>query len=373
MPEASSEPHPRVTILTSVHPWNDPRIFLKEATSLATAGMDVTLVAECETDNVMDGIKLLAIPPARNRWERMILSPLRILMRAKDAQIVHFHDPELIPAGLLLKLLGKRVVYDVHEDLPRTVEYKYWIPAPLRRIVAHIAELVETVSAHFFDLIVAATPTIGERFPAQKTVVVQNFPILSELTVADPAPYTTRRPQFIYVGSVSSDRGAIQMLDAITLISNPDAKLLIVGNCSPVQLMDEMKDRDRRDHMRYLGYKGRKEIGELLTSTRAGIVALQPKQNYLYSFPTKLFEYMSAGLPVIASDFPIVREIVDADELGLLVDPTDPVAIAGAMDWILDHPQEAEAMGERGRKAVLSRYNWEIEARKLVTAYARLS
>lgn len=373
MPEASRKIHPRVAILTSVHPWNDPRIFLKEAASLAAAGLNVTLVAEREMDDVIDGIKLLAIPPARNRWERMMLSPLRILVRARNAQIVHFHDPELIPAGLLFKLLGKRIVYDVHEDLPRTVEYKYWIPRPLRRIVARITEIIESVSAHFFDLIVAATPTIGARFPPQKTVVVQNFPILSELTVPDPVPYMTRRSRFIYVGSVSSDRGAIQMVDAITQIRDPCAELLIVGNCSPAQLLEEMKSRDHGGHMRYVGYKGRKEIGELLTSARVGIVALQPKQNYLYSFPTKLFEYMSAGLPVIASDFPIVREIVDADGLGLLVEPTDPAAIASAMNWILDHPEEAEAMGERGRKAILNRYNWEIEARKLVAAYAGLS
>jgi glycosyltransferase involved in cell wall biosynthesis len=372
MPEASSKPRPRVAILTSVHPWNDPRIFLKEAASLAATGLDIALVAERESDGNANGIKLLAIPPARSRWERMTLSPLRILKRAANAQIVHFHDPELIPAALVLKLLGKRVVYDVHEDLPRTIEYKYWIPAPLRWLVARITEIIESVSAHFFDLIVAATPTIGKRFPAQKTVVVQNFPILSELIVANPAPYAARRPLFIYVGSVSSDRGAIQMLDAITLTKEPSAELLVVGNCSPVQLLDEMKSRDRGGRMRYLGYKGRKEIGELLTSTRAGIVTLQPRQNYVYSFPTKLFEYMSAGLPVIASDFPVVKEIVDADKLGLLVDPTDPVAIAHAMDWILDHPEEARAMGERGRKAVLNRYNWGIEARKLVTAYARL-
>jgi glycosyltransferase involved in cell wall biosynthesis len=81
---------------------------------------------------------------------------------------------------------------------------------------------------------------------------------------------------------------------------------------------------------------------------------------------------MSAGLPVIASDYPRWREIVDDAGCGLLVDPTDPAAIAAAMQWILDHPEEAEAMGERGRRAILDRYSWDREADKLIELYATL-
>jgi glycosyltransferase involved in cell wall biosynthesis len=120
----------------------------------------------------------------------------------------------------------------------------------------------------------------------------------------------------------------------------------------------------------HLGFQDRSGVARVLQTSRAGLVILHPVQNYVDSLPVKLFEYMSAGLPVIASDFPLWREIVEGSGAGLLIDPLDPSAIAGAMQWILENPGEAEAMGQRGRQAVIERYNWAQEAQKLLAAYA---
>ena len=114
-------------------------------------------------------------------------------------------------------------------------------------------------------------------------------------------------------------------------------------------------------------------VKELLNSARAGLVLLHPRINYVDALPIKLFEYMAVGIPVIASDFPLWRTIVDGANCGILVDPMKPEQIAKAIDWLLDNPREARKMGERGRRAVLERYNWSLEEKKLIELYDKLN
>jgi len=363
----------KVAHLSSVHAWNDPRIFLKEARSLAAAGYDVTLVAQNPQPEVVDGVRCVGLPAPRNRFERMLLLPWRVLKEARRADICHFHDPELIPVGIVLKLLGKRVVYDAHEDVPRQMQYKYWIPALLRPLLARLSAGLEWSAARILDRIVAATPIIAARFPAAKTIVVQNFPLTGELVVPDTTIYDQRPAQFIYVGSVAEARGALLMVDAIDkLEGHPEARLLLVGRCSPDSLQASMQARPGWSRTSYLGYQGRAEIARLLADARVGLVLLQPVQNLIDAFPTKLFEYMSAGLPIIASDYPICRRVVDDSGVGLLVDPRDSGKVADAMRWMLDHPKKAEEMGSRGPDAVRDRYSWDSEAKKLLAMYDSL-
>jgi glycosyltransferase involved in cell wall biosynthesis len=105
----------------------------------------------------------------------------------------------------------------------------------------------------------------------------------------------------------------------------------------------------------------------------AGIVTFHPLPNHLDSHPTKMFEYMSSGIPVIASDFPLWRDIIEGNQCGICVDPLDPKAIAAAIDYVVTHPQAAKAMGENGRRAVLQKYNWTVQANRLIDFYGAIS
>jgi len=289
------------------------------------------------------------------------------------ADIYHFHDPELIPFGILLKLRGKRVIYDVHEDVPKDILIKPWITPWLRRPLSLTASAVEQLAAVLLDGVVAATPFIARRFPQRKTTVVQNFPSSDSLWSANAVPYAQRQPLAAYVGGIAEIRGAREMVLAMNILpANLQARLGIAGRWDPPELANELSALSGWSRVDYQGILSREGVRDLLARCRIGLVVLHPISVYLESQPTKLYEYMSAGIPVVASNFRLWREVVEGCGCGLTVDPSDPAKIAQAIQWLLDHPQEAEEMGKRGRQAVLDRYNWENEAAVLRTLYREL-
>jgi glycosyltransferase involved in cell wall biosynthesis len=366
--------------LTSVHPRTDSRIRIKQVATLAGRFhgrffffVQDGLGEEKDEQHCVSVIDIGTVPDSR--FGRMIKGNWRMWKKVRAVRpcIAHFHDPELIPVGLLLKLSGIKVIYDVHEDLPVQILVKQWIPGPVRVLVSRGAAVVERLAAGFFDAVVAATPTIGERFPADKTITVHNYPIPAELQILRPVFYEERRPPyFAYIGGLTRIRGAREMVEAVSLVANGKVRLCIAGLCQPLEYQQEIQELPGWKRVKYFGWADRMQVAEILGSVRAGLVVLQPTPNYKEAYPIKMFEYMAAGLPVIASDFPLWRRIIDEAGCGLLVDPLDPRAIARAMQWILDNPKEAEAMGCRGKAAVAGRYNWDSQAVKLVGLYQRL-
>jgi glycosyltransferase involved in cell wall biosynthesis len=364
-----------VCVLTSVHSPFDVRVFHKEAQSLAKKGYSVTIVAPHAKDEQRDGIEIKAVPVPRSRPERMSLTLWRLFRSALNtkASVFHFHDPELIPVGMMLKLLGKRVVYDVHEDVPADILDKSWIPPSLRWPIARVAAWTEAFAACRFDAIVAATPAIARSFPNEKTFTVQNFPQSEVQLEAEMMSYHDREPLIAYVGGISEHRGAREMIEAMAqLCKCVPARLELAGFFDPPESQQELASEPGWSRVDFLGWLSPTEVRELLGKSRLGLMVLHPIENHIMSQPIKLFEYMSAGIPVVASDFPLWRSIIQEVGCGLLVDPTNPAAIAEAIRWLLDRPAEAESMGKRGRAAVRRVYNWENEQQKLIELYARL-
>lgn len=362
--------------LSSVHPRGDTRIFHKECKSLARAGYDVSLIVKSEKDEVLDGVKIIAIREENGRLGRMTRAVRAVYQKAleRDADIYHFHDPELIPVGILLRLRGKKVIYDVHEDVPRQILSKPWIAPWLRYPVACGSALAEWVgSRFFFSRVVAATPLIAQRFPKRKTKTVQNFPILKELVRPNPTGYSQRPENVVYIGGISRIRGALEHIKAFESVRSKNCRFVMAGSFESGELEEECKALKGWARVDFKGWLDRRQVAELLDGARVGLVALHPVPNHIRAYPVKLFEYMSAGIPVIASDFPLWREIVEGANCGLLVDPMKPLEIAKAIDWLLDNPKKAEEMGENGKRAVLKKYNWQREEAKLLELYQRIA
>lgn len=359
--------------MASNHEGLDTRIALKECTSLASAGYDTHLVITATPMEVATaarhGVKVHPLPQVSGRLARMFGHTWRCYRTAYrvGATIYHFHDPELIPYGIWLRLRGRRVIYDVHEDFPRDILDKYWLPKWIRAWVAGAVSALEYLAARWFFGIVAATPLIAHRFRriTRATVNINNYPWPTELISAGRP--TSRKRQVCYVGNITRVRGLRPIIDALPLM--PDVTFVLCGTFSEPGFEAELRAQPGWAQVQFLGKVGRADAARVMAESVAGLVTFLPIRSHLDAQPNKLFEYMSAELPVIASDFPLWREIIADTGAGICVDPESPEAIAAAVRTLLENPEVAEKMGRAGRQAVLDTYNWPGEAARLMQFY----
>ena len=354
--------------ISTVHVAGDTRIVHKECRALIEAGYDVTLITASDGDVPLAQLTVRRLPAPKTRLHRSTRTVWQALTSAlhERADLYHVHDPELIALAVILKAFGKRVVYDAHEHLPRQVMNKEWIAPILRRPIAGLAGAAEAIADRFVDGVIVANPSTAPRFRASHTALVENF---ARIPADDKPPTLSERSNtVVYVGGLSEHRGLRQMIAAIRHLGRPEIRLLLIG---PMETSLTAADLDGvRDQVEIPGRLHRDEVDVLLRDARVGLSVLQPVPNFTSGhYPTKLFEYMAARMPVVASDFPLYRAVVDESQCGRTVDPTSPALIAEAIANLLDHPEDSQAMADRGRAAVLERYSWSAAERSLLELY----
>jgi len=356
----------QIAHVTVVHRPTDNRIMRKECVSLREASLSVALVAVASHDDVFEGVPVVALPRRSSRLTRMALGPFdawRALRRIRPT-VIHVHDPELIPLAALWRLRpGRRAVYDAHEDLPKQVVGKTYVPRPLRKPLARFARGLEVFADRHLDAIVAATPSIARNFTRAPVVLVQNFPWLREYP-APTDPSQGDRPKVVYVGGISAERGATEMIQAIQR-SRHDAQLVLAGPLAGPAKETVLRAVDAR--VCYLGVLPASQVPQTVAEGLAGLVLFHPTPNNLESQPTKLFEYMAAARPFIASNFPSWLELVGHAGCGFFVDPLDVNAIQRSIDQLLDDRELALEMGRRGRAALVQSFTFERESERLIS------
>lgn len=368
----STERPAKIVHVSTVHQSGDVRVFVKQCRTLAAAGHDVTLYARADEPRVEDGVRVVPVPQPRGRLRRMTVAVAGLLrpLLAERADVYHLHDPELVPLGLLLRLLGRRVIFDSHEDLPAQVLEKAWIPAPARPWAARGSRVLVRIAGRGLSAIVAATPTIAERFAGARVVTVNNFPI--QFDGGEPPAYDRRTRGMAYVGGIVANRGFDTMVDVARRVhAETGHTLTLAGPYQPAALADQLSADDHRV-VDYLGVLSPGGAREVMAQSRVGLLLYRRSRAHEDAMPNKLFEYMAEGLPVVASDFPLWRELVQQTGAGLVVPPDDAEVVADAVLEILGDPEVAAAMGERGRRAVLERFSWEAEATTLLDLYDEL-
>jgi glycosyltransferase involved in cell wall biosynthesis len=362
----------RVAHLTSVHPRHDTRIFVKQCRTLAAEGYDVTLVvADGKGNDKKDGVAIVDAGRLPGRVNRILRSTRRVfqIAAALDAHLYHLHDPELIPVGLRLKRMGKKVIFDSHEDVPQQLLDKPYLNPAALRLLATVFASYERFACPRFDGIVGATPFIRDKFLQMnpRSIDVSNFPLAGELEA--PCGWSEKRDEVCFVGGVDTIRGAREIVRACALLRSP-TRLNLAGQFTEAALEASVKAEPGWQRVNELGFLDRAGVRAVLGRSVAGLVTSHPIGNFLYGQPIKMFEYMAAGIPVIASNIPSWRTIIEGNRCGICVDPFDPAAIAVAIDHLVANRDIAEQMGENGKKAVRDRYNWRVEAEKLAAFYS---
>jgi len=364
----------KVCHLTSVHHRKDTRIFFKELPALVEAGFQVSVVvADGKGDKQQLGYMVFDTGAPKNRLSRIFKSSKNIFKKALalEADIYHFHDPELLFVGKRLKKKGKMVIYDAHEDVPRQILSKYWINIVIRKLISALVEFTENNICKKLDLIITATPFIRERFLKinPNVVDINNFPIHnSDNKIPE---WESRKQEICYIGSITAVRGIFEMAKAMSELNN--ITMHLAGKFSPDDLRKKVIDTSGWENIKEHGFVDRKDTLDIMNKSIAGLVTLHPIINYIDSLPVKMFEYMGAGIPVIASDFPLWKEIIENNNCGICVDPLDPVQIADAILYIQQNPEKAKQMGSKGLQMVKEKYNWDSEKKKLIIAYNNLT
>ncbi|MBC2118140.1 glycosyltransferase family 4 protein [Listeria booriae] len=366
----------KVLIMSSVHPWNDTRVFHKEAVSLANLGYDVTLYATASNhvyENNIPNLQVITFAPKSKakRWQTWL--ELYSIARKSEAEIVHLHDPELLPLGYILKTIHhKKVIFDMHEDFPAVLQTRkighMRVPKWLLRFISTVEKkMLQKMSA-----VVYAEKYYKENYETltTKQLDIYNYPFLQETFETDK--YET--PTLIYAGAIHEIRGFKEMLEVAQLLkkANYHFQLLIVGKVPERLDVYAEKFLRENDLVNEVKLIGRLDLHELMTfyaRSHIGLAILHPEANYLRSLPTKVFEYMSVSLPYVLSNFESYGRLVEETKSGYVVDPLSPDEIASQIQVLLDNPSTQAELGANGYKQHVANFNWSVEERKLGELY----
>ncbi|MCR6094930.1 glycosyltransferase [Salipaludibacillus agaradhaerens] len=366
----------KVVHMTTVHHPLDPRIFYKECLSLKNAGYNVTLIAPASSNLTgEEEIEIKTIKYRSNRLHRLIGGSIEMYKMAKGikASVYHFHDPELIPIAWMLKKKGNIVIYDIHEDYQTGIVQRDYLILPIRKVLAKVYKIVEKIFTKKMELCLAEK-YYKDMYP--RGICILNYPLINKTLLRQERKGENIGKELLYTGNMTTDRGAIIHTELLNV--DPEVYVYCYGKCSG-SLAAEMNRQagDNKDRLYINGvnrYLPKKEIDKAYVSKGwlAGLALFPPTEHYMKKELTKFFEYMTAGIPILCSDFPKWKKFVNKYQCGLTVDPNNSKEINEALDYLKAHPEEVIAMGERGRKAVADNLNWEREEEKLVSWYAKL-
>ncbi len=308
----------------------------------------------------------------------MLTASLRMFPKALrvKANLYHLHDPELIPCGLWLRLLGKKVIFDVHEHFAADIYDKPWIRQ--KKLLAGIYAFWEKRAAKRFELILAERSyaphyaALGARY-----TVVLNYPdepFFRQFRILNERPATN----LFYIGILLESRGLLHIAEALWILKQGGRIFhfhcvgalysSLAHKLESLPFYPEVKDQ-----MTFYGRCDLPEGYRLSMNMGIGLCIIKRMKNSEWSYPTKMFEYMSVGLPVITSDFELYRSVVERHACGRCVNPDNPKQLAEQILTLADNPMLRMDMARNGVQAVTSYYSWKSQEQKLLSLYERLS
>lgn len=358
----------RICHVTSIHPPFDGRIFRKQCMSLSSK-YEVCLIQANTPDQVKDGIKVFGVKIPDGRLRKMLTrKPVFQKALEVNADIYHIHDPELLSLIPKLKKMGKKVIFDSHENFPGVIMIKEYIPLFLRKLASKIYARYERRNLEYCDALISVTPDIVERFSIinPHSYLVTNYPIYREME--DNRKWGK---SVCFAGGVNKEWMHHQIVKALP---STEAHYRIVGRSAYPAYQELLMSLPGWENVEMLGKIDHDKVNVFLQENTAGMALYTyDDANVNYKEGTlgnqKIFEYMMAGIPIITSHLRLWEQLVKENDCGLVVEPSEVKTISDAINFLVNNPKEAKRLGDNAHKAVKEKYNWETPKKTLFEAY----
>jgi len=363
-----------ITHITTVHYRYDVRVNYKYCQTLSKINKSVTLlIADGNGFEKINDLDIVDIgKPRFGRIGRLIIGNFKVFLYliSHRTDLLHFHDPELLPIAFLMKMFGKKVIYDMHENLPLEILTKNYLPKGLRKILSSTVNHFQQFVFRFVPVIFAEISYVRHFPSASQKEIILNYPLKN---IADSFK-TNKQKEFTlgYMGGVTIERGALVTLEAIAKLREDDVLVNVIFVGPVADEVSETLIYNKATKEGWATFEGRlKPIDgwEKMSQCHVGLAILQDSPNFTESYPTKLFEYMLMNLPIITSNFPLYKEVIDESNCGITVTPSSIKEIIEAISWFFNNKDEVVKMGKRGRVTAEQKYSWESEFSKLTTFY----
>ena len=365
-----------ICVVTTSHPVDDDRIFQKQVMSLLENGCKVFYIVRNCKDLKFKGENFTCsgLPPFEGRFLRLIFLPLIAFFKVlrTNCKTVHFHDSETQSVALLWKLLGKKVIYDIHENYPNQILLKNWMGI-FRFPISKIYSLFERVLSHLWDANIVAYPTIGLSYPNR--YIIGNYAKFSSI---QKLPYNGRLLKLkengtvllFYGGMISKKRGICELLKALEYLDDQNVKLILAGPWESEDLKKQCFSMAGWNKVIYLGYLDYMDYLKAMKSCDIGLINFLPSKHHGGAYPNKLYDYMAASLAIVMSNFP--HWIKEFEDIAIFVNPEDPKDIADKIRYLIENNEPLKDLRTKSKKLGLKKYSWESESKKLIGLYKKL-
>lgn len=363
--------------ISTVHKLIDNRVLYKECSSLAKAGFKTHLIINADREQIINNVRIIPLSERNSRLYRMTIKQFSALTKAleTDSLIFHLHDPELLPLGLTLKVLNKKVIFDFHELVYYQIEDKEYLSPFFKKTFQKAYRFMEKAGVSQFDAIILAEDGYRDYFTEhyldhfKKVAFIRNYPIISVLNRVEPANIKKRKPVVAYLGDLTYIRGIIHMLKSIALL-NGEVEFMLIGKWGSEEIKEQAKREEGWKYTNYLGFLPPETAYSYLKNADIALALVHPVKNHTTSKLVKIFEYMGLGIPTLVSDFRYWRE--SFKDYCFYTDPLKPEKIAESIKNILKEKEYSFKKAEKAREFVLKNFSWENEEKKLIEVYQNL-
>lgn len=371
--DQSNDCKARVCHVSTVHSGLDPRIFWKECVSLTSVGYRVTLLAPDIPSGIVQGVVCIPLRHETRRWARPFMGfPVFWRVLRLHPRIAHFHDPELIPVAVALRVFGLKTIYDAHEDLPKQLGDKAWAKGHFFRMAlkAYAAWLEQCL--RWLSAVIYVVDEQTESRANSRTVMVRNFPRQDLFAIGDTHGNLTKSPlDVVFVGGLSRGRGIRELIDAVGMLPDGQVHFLLVGSWESGEFREECEESDGWSRVEDVDEVAYTAIPGILRGADIGVHCPRRGANMDRSIPLKVFEYLASELPMVLTDIPFWHELFG--DVPLYVTDPSAACIAAALTKLINDPAGRSERARQGL-ALLQKngWYWEQESAKLLTLYGDL-